>query len=142
MVHKTIPQRSHCPVNFALEAIGDRWSLIVLRDILLNHKCRFRDLMSAEEKIASNILSERLSRLVSLGIIEKLRDPDDRRQSVYMATTKGEALLGVILEMGAWGAEFDANSDAPVGTPERYRADRSGTIDTALAAYRASKPRI
>ena len=142
MINNNIPQRSHCPVNYTLEAVGDRWSLIVMRDILLNGKSRFRELMDAEESIASNMLSERLARLVSQDIIEKLTDPDDSRQFVYRATEKGEALMGVILEMGAWGAQFDPQTDAPPGTPESYRADRSGTIDAALAAYRSAKPAV
>ncbi|MCP4318940.1 MAG: helix-turn-helix transcriptional regulator [Hyphomicrobiales bacterium] len=113
-----------------------------MRDILLNGKFRFRDLMGAEENIASNILSERLTRLASLGIIKKIRDPDDGRQFVYLATAKGEALMGVVLELGSWGAEFDPKTDAPPGTPDNYRADRSAIITGALEAYHAMKPRF
>ncbi|MEX3008693.1 winged helix-turn-helix transcriptional regulator [Hoeflea sp. TYP-13] len=142
MAENEIPLRSHCPVNFALEAVGDRWSLIVMRDILLNGKFRFRELMEAEENIASNILSERLSRLAALGIIEKIKDPHDRRQFVYQATSKGEALMGAVLELGAWGAEFDPETDAPPGTPEHYKSDRAGTIAAALESYHAMKPKL
>ena len=137
-----IPLRSHCPVNFALEAVGDRWSLIVMRDILLNGKFRFRELAGAEENIATNILSERLARLVTLGILEKHRDPDDRRQFLYLATPKGEDLMGVVLELGSWGAAYDPQTAAPPGTPERYRADRAGSIAAALDAYRTMKPKL
>lgn len=142
MPQKSIPTRSHCPVNYALEAVGDRWSLIVMRDILLNGKCRFDALMAAEEAIATNVLSERLARLVSLQIIERYRDPDDGRRYIYVATGKGEALLGAILELGAWGAEFDPETDAPPGTPETYRADRAGVIAAALKAYRETRPKL
>ncbi|WP_136659076.1 helix-turn-helix domain-containing protein [Nitratireductor sp. XY-223] len=137
-----VPLRSHCPVNYALEAVGDRWSLIVMRDILLNGKFRFRDLLAAEERIATNVLSERLARLAEHRIIEKIRDPDDGRQFIYVATEKGESLMGAILELGAWGAEFDADTDAPPGTTKKFRADRSGTISAALEAYRKSRPRL
>ena len=142
MPPKTIPLRSHCPVNYALEAVGDRWSLLVMRDILLNGKCRFHELMDAEEAIATNVLSERLARLVALRIIERHRDPDDGRQYIYVATKKGESLMGAILELGAWGAEFDPDTDAPPGTPANYRADRAGVIAAALKAYHEARPKL
>ncbi len=107
-----------------------------MRDILLNGKSRYHELMAAEEAIATNILSERLQRLVALDIIERFRDPDDGRQYVYVATAKGQALMGAILELGAWGAQFDPDTDAPPGTPEAYRADRAGVIASALESYR------
>lgn len=142
MPSKNIPLRSHCPVNYALEAVGDRWSLIVMRDILLNGKCRFHEFMAADEAIATNVLSERLAQLVALEIIDRFRDPDDGRKYIYIATKKGEALMGAILELGAWGAEFDPDTDAPPGTPANYRADRAGVIAATLKSYRESRPKF
>ncbi len=143
MANRNEKLRSHCPVNFALEAIGDRWSLLIIRDILLNGKQSFGALLESDEQIATNILSERLVRLVEMDIIWRQRDPHDGRKFVYDTTPKGDALLGVVLELGAWGAQYDPQTVAPQGTSAQYYADRTGTIEKArlsLVKRRGSAP--
>jgi len=85
------PKRSHCPIAFALDIFGDKWSLLLLRDLLLKDKKRYGDFLTSEEKIATNILSERLARLESEGLITKSRDKTNRRQFIYSPARQGRA---------------------------------------------------
>ena len=94
--------RSHCPVNLTLEVFGDKWSLIIIRDIMFEGKRYFRELLQSEEKIASNILTDRLAMLEREGIISKTDDPDHKQKFIYSLTSRGIDLLPIIVEIGAW----------------------------------------
>ncbi len=96
-------EKSNCPISYSLDLFGDRWTLLVLRDLILWGKTRFAELQSSDEKIASNILSDRLRRLEARGIIGIEKDPSDARQKIYTATEKGLSLTPVLLEIAAWG---------------------------------------
>lgn len=115
---------SGCPICYALDLFGDRWTLLILRDLLLAGKQRYREFLNADEAIASNILSDRLRRLEATGIILREIDPNDRRQFVYRATDKGRTLIPVLLEIAAWGASNDPETGAPPGFAESYYANR------------------
>ena len=124
----TDQRRSGCPISFGLDIFGDKWTLLILRDLLLQGKNRFRDFLASEEMIASNILSERLSRLERAGLIFKLPDSDDGRQVIYRATKAGEALVPALIELAYWGATHDAKSAAPPEFAKAYRANRGGLV--------------
>ena len=124
MSKETGKRRSHCPISYSLDIFGDRWTLLVLRDLILQGKTRFAELSSSAERIASNILSDRLRRLECAGIITREADADDRRQKIYRITDKGMTLTPVLLEIAAWGARFDAETDAPSGFADAFYADR------------------
>ncbi|MEO6329796.1 MAG: helix-turn-helix domain-containing protein [Ginsengibacter sp.] len=94
--------RSGCPVNLMLEIFGDKWSLIIIRDIMFNGKRYFGELLHSEEKIASNILSDRLAMLEREGIISKANDPAHKQKNIYSLTEKGIDLLPVMVEIGGW----------------------------------------
>ena len=94
--------RSFCPINLVLEVLGDKWSLLIIRDIMFNGKRHFRELLQSEEKIASNILTDRLAMLERQGVISKTPDPEHKQKYVYNLTLKGIDLLPVIVELGAW----------------------------------------
>ena len=94
--------RSYCPVNLALEVFGDRWSLIIIRDIMFEGKRYFRELLQSEEKIASNILTDRLAMLEREGILSKSSDPEHKQKYIYRLTSKGIDLLPVMVEIGGW----------------------------------------
>lgn len=97
-------RRSGCPINLTLEVVGDKWSLIVLRDIMFGDRRHFRELLaSSEEGIASNILADRLKRLVDEGILTKADDPTHKQKAVYSLTEKGIELFPVLAQMSAWG---------------------------------------
>jgi DNA-binding HxlR family transcriptional regulator len=96
--------RSGCPINLTLEILGDRWSLIVIRDIMFGNRRHFRELLgNSEEGIASNILADRLKRLVANGILSRRDDPTHKQKGVYSLTERGIELLPVLIQMGAWG---------------------------------------
>ena len=99
--------RSGCPINLTLEILGDRWSLIVLRDMMFGNRRHFRELLTkSDEGIASNILADRLRRLTEEGLISKADDPSHKQKSIYSLTEMGIALVPVFAMMGAWGRRF------------------------------------
>jgi DNA-binding HxlR family transcriptional regulator len=104
--------RSHCPINFALEVIGDKWSLLIVRDIAFWGKLTYGEFSSSKEKIASNILALRLERLLNEGVLAKTEDAADRRKDFYTLTEKGLDLIPLLLEMVAWSEKYDAGSEA------------------------------
>jgi DNA-binding HxlR family transcriptional regulator len=96
--------RSGCPINLTLEVLGDKWSLLVIRDMIFGNRRHFRELLTkSEEKIASNILADRLKRLVEEGIISKRDDPDHKQKAIYSLTEQGIELLPTLAQMSAWG---------------------------------------
>jgi DNA-binding HxlR family transcriptional regulator len=96
--------RSGCPINLTLEVVGDKWSLIVIRDMIFGSRRHFRELLGkSEEGIASNILADRLRRLVAQGIISKADDPSHKQKAIYSLTEKGIELLPLLAQMSAWG---------------------------------------
>jgi DNA-binding HxlR family transcriptional regulator len=99
--------RSGCPINLTLEILGDRWSLIVLRDMMFGNRRHFRELLSkSNEGIASNILADRLKRLVEEGLLSKADDPSHKQKSIYSLTEMGIQLVPVFAAMGTWGRKF------------------------------------
>jgi DNA-binding HxlR family transcriptional regulator len=94
--------RSHCPINLTLEVFGDKWSLLIISHIMLEGKRHFRELLNGEEKIASNILTDRLTMLEREGIISKKPDPEHKQKYIYSLTAAGIDLVPIIIEMGAW----------------------------------------
>ncbi len=131
-------KRSHCPIAFALDIFGDRWSLLVLRDLLFKGKRRYSEFMASEERISTNILSERLERLEGEGLITKSRDKTNRRQFIYAPTQKSFDLLPAILELSCWSAKYDPKTAAPPALMRRIRNDREGFIREITARFTKS----
>lgn len=117
--------RSHCPVNFGLEAFGDRWALLIVRDIVFRGRRTFGEFLGAEEGWATNILASRLEHLVDQGILAKEDDAADRRRARYSLTEKGLDLIPLVLEMVLWSHKHDPDSQARriVRLVELVRAD-------------------
>jgi DNA-binding HxlR family transcriptional regulator len=99
--------RSLCPLNASVEMLGDRWSLLILRDMMLRGYQTFNEFLKSEEKIATNILTDRLRRLEGFGIITSDRDPNDGRKLIYSLTAKGIDLAPVLTEMVLWAARHE-----------------------------------
>jgi DNA-binding HxlR family transcriptional regulator len=102
----TLPQtgKSGCPINLTLEQLGDRWSLIVIRDVMFGNRRSFGDLLAhSEEGIASNILSDRLKRLTAAGLLSRVPDPAHRQKAIYSLTEASIQLVPLLAQMGAWG---------------------------------------
>lgn len=119
--------RSGCPINVMLEAIGDSWSLLVVRDMMFFNRKTFNEFLNAGEKIATNILADRLQRLEASGIIMKQRDLNDARRYVYRLTKKGIDLAPVLVEMIIWAATHEA-TDAPPDVVKMMLEDREHFI--------------
>lgn len=107
-----IERRSGCPINLTIEALGDRWSLVVIRDIMFGNRRRFRELLNRnEEGIASNILAARLKRLVALGLLTRLDDPVHSQKAIYSLTEPAIQLVPMLAAIGAWGRRHLPVSD-------------------------------
>lgn len=94
--------RSTCPISTALEFVGDRWTLLVIRDLMFANKRHFREFLQSEEAISSNVLADRLGALVRSGIVTKSGDPTHAQKAIYSLTEKGLELLPVLVAMSAW----------------------------------------
>lgn len=96
--------RSGCPINLTLETLGDRWSLIVIRDVMFGNRRHFRELLGqSEEGIASNILADRLKKLVEAGLLSRRDDPTHKQKAIYSLTEPAIQLVPLLAHMGAWG---------------------------------------
>lgn len=111
-------RRSACPINVALEVFGDRWSLLIVRDLLFKGRHTFRDFATAEERIATNVLTDRLARLEAEGLIRRSPDAGDGRRVRYDLTTKGLDLAPVLVEMILWSARYERTAATPAQVSE------------------------
>jgi len=98
--------RSFCAISLALEVFGDKWSLIIIRDMMFGGKRHFRELLQSDEKIASNILTDRLAMLEREGIITKESDPEHKQKIIYSLTQRGIDLLPIITQMVVWSFKY------------------------------------
>jgi DNA-binding HxlR family transcriptional regulator len=100
-------RRSACPLNASVEMLGDRWSLLIIRDMMLLGYHTFKQFLNSHERIATNILADRLRRLEDYGIIASTPDPADGRKQIYSLTLKGQGLAPVLTEMVLWAAAHE-----------------------------------
>ena len=104
--------RSGCPINLTLEMLGDRWSLIVIRDLMFGNRRHYRELLNqSEEGIASNILADRLKPLLAAGLISRRDDPTHKQKAIYSLTEPAIQLVPLLAQMGAWGRRHTPASD-------------------------------
>jgi DNA-binding HxlR family transcriptional regulator len=109
-----VKRRSECPLNASVEMLGDRWSLLIIRDMMLRGFETYKEFMECYEGIATNILADRLRRLVSYGIIDPETDPSDGRKVIYRLTPKGIDLAPVLTEMVLWAAAHEDTGNQPL----------------------------
>ena len=112
--------RSYCPINLSLEIFGDTWTLLVLRDMMFGGKRHFRELLQSDEGISTNILADRLARLVEHGLLTKADDPTHKQKAIYSLTEKGIALLPIVVQIGAWGSRWVPDAKKLDGAARRY----------------------
>jgi len=130
--------RSGCPVNAALELLGDRWSLLIVRDMMVRGYRTFREFQRSGEGIATNILSDRLHKLETGGIL--LREAaTDGRSTNYRLTEKGIALAPVLLELLIWGAHHE-ETDAPCAAIKQMAQNRAAVIAEAVRRWELRDP--
>lgn len=121
-------RRSDCPISFALEFYGDKWSLLIIRDIVYFGKKTYGEFCSSDEKIATNILASRLVDLEQGGLITKQPHPSDKRKDIYMLTEKGLDTIPILVEMATWSARYDPQTGAPPEFIALMNADKANMI--------------
>ena len=122
--------RSGCPVNISLEVFGDRWSLLIVRDLMVRGFTTFQDFLESGEGIATNMLADRLKRLCKSGIVTSERDKNDGRRVIYRLTEKGIDLAPVMLEVLIWGAQHEQTGAPPAVIAELAKNRRAVVEET------------
>ena len=126
--------RSGCPVSSSLDVVGDKWSLLIIRDMLVKHKKTFKQISDSYEKIAPSILSARLKLLESYKLIFKTKAPENKKENIYLLTEKGIRLTPIIIEFSLWGnsnmREFNEIDDI-----EGLNSDKSFAIQYVQDSY-------
>ncbi len=135
-------RRSNCPISYALDILGDRWTLLVLRDAVFQGKQTFGEFLDSPERIATNILADRLRRLECKGILERQEDSAMRSRVLYRLTDKGIGLVPVLLDLVVWGAKHDMQTAAPKAFVRRAVKDREALIEETVAKLRRPPVRM
>jgi len=135
---KTKP-RSGCPVSASLDLFGDRWSLLIVRDMMVRGYRTFREFQHSGEGIATNILADRLEKLEEGGILKREPAADDGRSANYRLTAKGIALAPVLLELLIWGAHYEKN-DAPCEAIEHMEQNRAAVLAETYRRWEQRDP--
>lgn len=139
-------RRSTCPISSALDLFGDKWTLLVMRDLLLVGKSHYREFLASDEGIATNILADRLARLEDAGVVLKTADDPRSGRQAYYPTDKGRDLIPVLLELIVWSDRHDPGAVTPQPLMQAARDDRdrvvaglreSGSVEDFLAARNA-----
>ena len=120
--HPRRDRRSSCPISIGLELFGDAWSLLIVRDLMFRGVDSFGGFLQAEERIATNILTDRLARLEAAGIVDRRPDPDDARRSRWRLTRKGIELAPLLVDLVLWSARHE-ETGAPASVVAAMGAD-------------------
>jgi DNA-binding HxlR family transcriptional regulator len=120
-------KRSDCPISCSLDIFGDKWSLLIIRDIMLREKMSYSEFLNSEERIASNILVNRLSVLESENILVKEVSAQNKSKFVYSLTQKGVDLLPIVIEIMDWGAKYNSNCPRKE-LGKRIKKNKAGVI--------------
>jgi DNA-binding HxlR family transcriptional regulator len=137
---KTIAKRrSGCPVSASLEVLGDRWSLLLVRDMMVRGYRTFHEFLNSGEGIATNILADRLRKLEAGGIVEAEPAAEDGRSTHYRLTAKGIALAPVLLELLIWGAHHE-ETDAPCAAIEQIEQNRAAVLNETHRRWKERDP--
>lgn len=108
-----------CPIRFGMGIFGDKWTLLIVRDMMFKGKRYYGEFTDPEEGISTNILADRLGKLVSNGVAEKERDPDNQSKFIYRLTVKGKELLPMV----DWAEKHDPNTEVPKEFIQKLRKD-------------------
>ncbi len=133
---KTDCRQSGCPVAFTLDIVGDKWSLLIIRDMIFRGRRYFGEFLEADEKIATNILTDRLKKLEDCGIITKTQDPEHQKKHIYELTPKGVNLIPLILEVILWGAQNDPGTATPKELFQRLKKDKAKLTQEIISAVK------
>ena len=124
----TTKKRSECPISCSLDVWGDKWSLLIIRDLMMSKQCTYGDFLKSDEKIATNILAARLLMLEENGIISKLSHPDSKAKVLYKLTQKGIDLLPLMIEINIWADKYSELPAERKAILEEIKKDKEGFI--------------
>jgi len=124
--------RSGCPITNALEVVGDRWTLIIIRDMMFLGRHEFHEFLNAEEGISTNILVNRLKRLQEVGIVKSIPHPKQKTRKYFYLTQKGKDLMPLMMEMAGWAAAYLKNVQIPKPILRKMRSDVRGFMKETL----------
>ena len=126
--------RSGCPIASTLDIVGDKWSLLIIRDMLIQHKKTFKEISDSDEKIAPSILSARLKLLESYKLITKRKFPENKKENIYLLTNKGIDFTPIIIEFSLWG-DSNMREFNEIDIIDGLKHDKSMIIDTIQNNY-------
>ena len=124
----TSKERSDCPISRSLEIWGDKWSLLIIRDLMFAKKCSYGDFLKSPEKIATNILASRLEMLEKNTFIKKTADPNGSKKTLYALTKKGVDMLPILVEIQLWAEKHLSIPEDKKAETEEMRSDKEGFI--------------
>ena len=128
--------RSGCPISSTLDVVGDKWSLLIIRDMLVKQKKTFKEISDSDEKIVPSILSARLKLLESYKLIFKTKVPDNKKENIYLLTEKGIRLTPIIIEFSLWG-NYNMREFNEIDDIEGLNSDKTLIIQTIQDSYNA-----
>lgn len=127
--------RSSCMIASALDLIGDKWSIVIVRDMLLHKKKTFKEFFASDENIASNLLSSRLKYLESVGIISKSKLPHNKKENIYLLTAKGIDLAPIIIELVLWSDKYVRAFNLGMNTYKTSNMKKTSVVKSAQKKY-------
>lgn len=136
-----LKKRSDCPISSALDIVGDKWSLLIIRDIVFTGKHTYNEFLKSEEKIATNILADRLMLLEEAGILTKEEHPDSKAKYFYRLAPKGIDLLPVLVEMILWSDKYLKISLQSREFAKKLRKDKEAIVKEIAMALRKASPK-
>ena len=125
-------KRSDCPISCSLDIWGDKWSLLIIRDLMFAKECTYGDFLKSPEGIATNILATRLQVLEENKIIKKLDHPDSKAKVLYKLTGKGIDLIPIMIEIGLWAEKYFSISEDRKSMLKKVKKDKAGFIKAAM----------
>lgn len=133
---KKIKKRSDCPISSALDIVGDRWSLLIIRDIALSGKNTYNEFLKSEEKIATNVLADRLSMLEMAGILVREEHPESKAKIFYRLSAQGIDLLPVLVEMILWSDKYLSISPQAKQFAQQLRKDKETVVKQIISGLK------
>jgi len=125
-------KRSDCPISNSLDVWGDKWSLLIIRDLMDTKECTYGDFLKSPEGIATNILASRLQNLEENKLIEKLAHPDSKAKVLYRLTQKGIDLVPVMIEISLWAEKYFSIPADRKAILKEVKKDKTGFIKAAI----------
>lgn len=131
-----IKKRSYCPISQSLDIWGDKWSLLIVRDLMLTQQCTYGDFQKSKENIATNILATRLQMLENNGLITKSDHPDSKAKVLYKLTQKGIDLLPVMIEIQLWADKYFSLTDERKAILKEIKKNKDAFIKTTTKSLK------